>query len=83
MCTGCAGILAYFIDNVNVLGNFELQIELHFERILPLQLSFCAIGKKNAGNAQQNALHERLFIRKSALSVFFCCGFGAGKYYLK
>ncbi|MBQ3241244.1 MAG: hypothetical protein IJB00_08700 [Akkermansia sp.] len=30
---------------------------LHFEQILPLQLSFCAIRNKNAGNAQQNAIH--------------------------
>ncbi len=38
---------------------------LHFERILPLLPVFCAIGNKNAGNTQQNARHERLFIRKS------------------
>jgi hypothetical protein len=25
---------------------------------------FCAIGNKNAGNTQQNARRERLFIRK-------------------
>ncbi len=25
---------------------------------------------------------ERLFIRKSALFAIFCCGFGAGKFYL-
>ena len=48
---------------------------LHFEQILPLQLSFCAICNKNAGNAQQNARRERLFIRKSALSAIFCCVF--------
>ena len=30
---------------------------LHFEQILPLQPVFCAIGNKNAGNAQQNAIH--------------------------
>ena len=35
------------------------------ERILPLQPVFCAIGNKNAGNTQQNARRERLFIRKS------------------
>ena len=43
---------------------------------------FPTSGNKNAGNAQQNARRERLFIRKSALSALFCCGFGAGKYYL-
>jgi hypothetical protein len=43
---------------------------------------FCAIGNKNAGNSQQNARRERLFIRKSALSGIFYCGFAAGKYYL-
>ena len=32
---------------------------------------FCAIGNKNAGNEQQNARRERLFIRKSALSAIF------------
>ena len=31
----------------------------------------------------KKARRERLFIRKSALSAIFCCGFGAGKYYLK
>ena len=36
----------------------------------------------NAENVQQNTRHVRLFIRKSALSAIFCCGFGAGKYYL-
>ncbi len=36
----------------------------------------------NAENAQQNARRERLFMRKSELSAIFCCGFGAGKYYL-
>jgi len=30
-----------------------------------------SIGNINAGNAQQNARHERLFIRKSALSAIF------------
>ncbi len=38
---------------------------------------FCAIGNKNAGNSQQKARRERLFIRKTALSAIFCCGFGA------
>jgi hypothetical protein len=41
-----------------------------------------ASGNKIAGNSQQNARRERLFIRKSALSAIFCCGFGAEKYYL-
>jgi hypothetical protein len=50
--------------------------------LLGLTGFFCAIGHKNAGNEQQNARRERLFIRKSALSAIFCCGFGAGKYYL-
>ena len=54
---------------------------LHFEQILSFWLCFCAIGNKKAGNAQQNARRERLFIRKSALSAIFCCGFGVGKYY--
>ena len=44
-------------------------------------LCFCASGNKNVGNAQQNARRERLFIRKSAFSAIFCCGFGDGKYY--
>ena len=44
---------------------------LHFEQILGFWLRFCAIGTKNAGNAQQNARRERLFIRKSALSAIF------------
>ena len=44
---------------------------LHFEQILGFWLCFCAIGNKIAGNAQQNARQERLFIRKSALSAIF------------
>jgi hypothetical protein len=32
---------------------------------------FCTIRTKNAGNAQQNARHECLFIRKYALSATF------------
>jgi len=42
----------------------------------PCSPFFPAIGNKNAGNAQQNARRERLFIRKSALSAIFCCEFG-------
>ena len=42
------------------------------------ELCFHAIGNKIAGNAQQNARRERLFIRESALSAIFCCGFAAG-----
>ena len=38
---------------------------------------FHATVNKNAGNEQQNARRERLFIRKPALSAIFCCGFGA------
>ena len=34
------------------------------------ELSFHAIGNKNAGNAQQNARRERLFFRRSALHIF-------------
>jgi len=30
----------------------------------------------------KNARREHPFIRKSALSAIFCCGFGAEKYYL-
>jgi hypothetical protein len=48
---------------------------LHFEQILGFLPYFCAIGNKNAGKPQQNARRERLFIRKSALSAIFCCGF--------
>ena len=43
--------------------------------------SVFAPAAKNTGNEQQNARRERLFIRKSALSAIFCCGFGDGKYY--
>ena len=55
---------------------------LHFEQILGFLPYFCALGNKKAGNAQQNAIRERLFIRKSALFAIICCGFGAEKYYL-
>ena len=46
---------------------------------LPVRDIFCANGNKNAGNSQQKARRERLFIRKSALFAIFCCGFGPGK----
>jgi hypothetical protein len=36
-----------------------------------MELFFHAIGNKIAGNSQQNALRERLFIRKSAFSAIF------------
>ena len=34
------------------------------------ELCFCAIGNKNAGNAQQYARHECLFIRKTHFLQF-------------
>ena len=44
---------------------------LHFEQILGFWLSFCAIGNKNAGNAQQNAREKRLHSKHIA---FFLLG---------
>ncbi len=38
----------------NVIEGAPADQGLHFERILPLQLCFCAIGNKIAGNAQQH-----------------------------
>ncbi|MBR4309774.1 MAG: hypothetical protein IKT79_01990, partial [Akkermansia sp.] len=56
---------------------------LHFERILGFWISFYAIGNKMQETRNKMPAVGRLFIRKSALSAIFCCGFGAGKYYYK
>ena len=48
-----------------------LGVEWRGKPELEVGFRFCAICNKNAGNAQQNARRERLFIRKSSLSAFF------------
>jgi len=49
--------------------------------------AFCSIFAPSATKMQEmlnkKARRGRLFIRKSALSAIFCCGFGDGKYYYK